>query len=859
MSMPLDTILRTVARPTRYLGNEVNAIHKDLDRVEVRFLLAFPDLYDVGMSHVGFQLLYHLLNSREDVAAERVFAPWDDLENALRGQKLPLFSLETRRPLRAFDIIGFSLQYELSYTNVLAMLDLGRIPLRSAQRDESFPLVIAGGPCTFNPEPMADFFDALVIGEGEEVVVELIETFKQWRRTGRTRHQLLDTLATIAGVYVPSRFRVRSHATSRIETVDSSVPNSGKVKKRTISDLESLSYPTAFIVPFAPIVHDRINLEVARGCSRGCRFCQAGIIYRPVRERSQGTLEALAESAFAHTGWEELSFLSLSTGDYSHIEDLLTRLISRFSCHRVAFSLPSLRAETLRSALVRAVSQARKTGFTIAPEAGTERLRNVINKGLTETEILETCRQVFLAGWNTIKLYFMVGLPTETTEDLEAIVRLAEKVWDQGKAPRQKWHVTVSVSTFVPKPHTPFQWEPMIGLEEIRFRQRYLRSLLRGSRFTFKWQDPNTSVLEAVMARGDRRLSVVIEAAFRRGARFDGWSERFSFALWRDAFSATGINLTEYVRSYDESEVLPWDHIESGVTKEYLLRERRKAEAGVLTPDCRLDSCHHCGVCDHNTIYPRISSATGGCTSGDDMSPSFLPSPAGPIRRFRLRFSKRGPLTLLGHLELTKAFARAARRARLPLRYTQGFHPLPRMAFGPALPVGVESLAEYLDLDLVGDVTLEDLVANLNHELPQGLRIESGQEISLKTSAIADSILEVSYCLSWRDDPGSVAASPTAIYNAFCEFHKRNSFPVSRFRNQKVETIDLREVVKEISFSPAPLRVELTVRFPQARSLRPAEIVKSVLGLGDEALPEVHVIKTNTILRSAWAQISSSM
>lgn len=859
MNMPLDTILRTVARPARYLGNEINAVHKDLDRVEVKFLLAFPDLYDVGMSHLGFQLLYHLLNCREDVAAERVFAPWDDLETSLRRHGLPLFSLESRRPLRSFDIIGFSLQYELSYTNVLAMLDLGRLPLHSADRDASFPLVIAGGPCTFNPEPMADFFDALVIGEGEEVVGELIEVYKQWRHTGRPRSVLLDALAAISGVYVPSRFQVRYQASGRLEAIEPLVPGSGCVKKRTVPDLDTLPYPTRFIVPFAPIVHDRINLEVARGCGRGCRFCQAGIIYRPVRERSESTLEALAESAFAHTGWEEMSFLSLSTGDYSHIEALLGRLIPRFSCHQVAVSLPSLRAETLSTGLVQAVSQARKTGFTIAPEAGSARLRNVINKGLTEAEILETCRQVFLGGWNSIKLYFMIGLPTETKNDLEGIVRLAEKVWAQGKGTPQKRHVNVSVSTFVPKPHTPFQWEPMIGLDEIRFRQHHLRALLRGSRFNFKWQDPQTSMLEAVMARGDRRLSPVIEAAFRQGARFDGWSERFDFAFWKNAFSLTGVAPSDYLRTYDESEILPWDHIESGVTKEFLLRERRNAEAGVLTPDCRFDSCHQCGICDHKTIYPRLAPALSGPPSGGEASPSSLPPPTAPIRRFRLRFSKRGPLTLLGHLELTKTFARSARRARLPLRYTQGFHPLPRMAFGPALAVGVESLAEHVDLDLLGDLAGPTLIADLNRELPQGLRIETAEEISLKTPAISDSIAEVSYCLSWSDHPGSTTSSPEEITKAFREFHNRDSFPVTRVRKEKVDTVDIREMVKEISFSPAPSRVELTVRFPQAQRLRPAEILKFILGFGDEELPELRVVKTNTLLRTAWAQTSSSM
>lgn len=848
MDMSLDAILRSVARPARYLGNEVNAVRKDLDRAQVKVLLAFPDLYDVGMSHLGLQLLYHLLNARDDVAAERVFAPWDDLENALREHRLPLFSLESRRPLRSFDIIGFSLQYELSYTNVLTMLDLGQLPLRSADRDRSSPLVIAGGPCTFNPEPMADFFDAMVIGEGEEVVGELIEVYKHWRQHARSRASLLDALTFVPGVYVPSRFRVRYQPSGQLQAIEPVGAGPERVKKRTVPDLDAIPYPTRFIVPFAPIVHDRINLEVARGCSRGCRFCQAGMIYRPVRERSRGSLETLAESAFAHTGWEEMSFLSLSTGDYSHIEDLLAHVIPRFSSHQVAVSLPSLRAETLSSTLVHAISQARKTGFTIAPEAGSERLRTVINKGLTETEILDTCRQVFLGGWSSIKLYFMIGLPTETHDDLEGIVQLAEKVWAQGKGTPQKRHLNISVSTFVPKPHTPFQWHPMIGLDEIRFRQQRVRALLRGSRFNFKWQDAQTSVLEGVMARGDRRLSPVIEAAYRHGARFDGWSECFDFALWKKAFDLVGIAPGDYLRAYDESEVLPWDHIDSGITKEFLVSERRNAEGAVLTPDCRSDSCHQCGVCDHKTLYPRTAPAIEPLSR---LAPPVAPPPSPePVRRFRLRFTKRGSIALLGHLELTKTFARAARRAKLPLRYTQGYHPLPRMAFGPALAVGVESLAEHVDLEVVGDLALDAFTEELNLELPDGLCIEAAEEISLKTPAISDSIAEVSYCLSWSDHPGSKASSPEEITKTFREFENEDSFLITRVRREKVETVDIRGMVKGISFLSAPSRVELTLRFPEAQRLRPAEILKSILRIGDEDLPELRIIKTNTTLRT---------
>ena len=842
----LETIFSQITRHSRYLGNEVNSTHKDLDRMAVKFLLAFPDVYEIGMSHLGFQILYHILNRQEDVGAERVFAPWVDMEKELRERDLPLFSLESRRPLSFFDIIGFSLQYELSYTNVLSMLNLGKIPLRSQHRNEKSPLVIAGGPCTFNPEPMAEFFDALVIGEGEEVILEIVDVFKAWRKKKEERTRLLERLNTISGVYVPSGFAVTYHQNGSIKEFKPLMSGQDKIKKRIISDLDGSYYPTKFIVPFMQIVHDHLNLEIARGCTRGCRFCQAGIIYRPVRERSRPVVEKIAEETLKSTGWEELSVLSLSSGDYTGIAALLEGLIKKYSRQNISISFPSLRAETINTQWLKALEGGRKTGFTIAPEAGTERLRQVINKCLTEAEILETCQKVFSAGWKSIKLYFMIGLPTETQEDLEGIVYLAKKIFYLGKGAIQRPEVTVSVSTFIPKPHTPFQWLSMIDAEEIKFRQRYLRSLLKKSRIAFKWQGPEMSILEGLIARGDRRLAPVIEEAFRNGARFDGWTELFNFPVWEKAFQKGSLSPDSYLSTKDETDFFPWDHIETGVTRDFLWQELRNAQKGNETSDCRREACNHCGVCDFHSLYPRIQSSCDAKSQNHIFEPEKKTDEK--VKKVRLQFSKTNDARFLSHLETARAFDRAARRASLPLWYSQGFHPQPRISFGPALPVGLESLDELVDIELKGDISIETVITSLNQQLPLGILILAGKEISLQTPAISDSVNEISYAISIGSSAIVARYSSEGIKRIFSEFLGKTSFIVSKTHKGEPRLIDIRYAVKELIFSDAKT-ISLTLFSRYAQGLKPREIIGIIFGIAEEDLQAISIRKIRMKLR----------
>lgn len=599
----LDQILPLVNKPARYINREWNSVHKDHREVEVKFAFAFPDVYEVGMSHLGLKIIYHELNRRQDTVAERVFAPWGDMEALLREKALPLFALESRSPLAGFDIIGFTLQYEMSYTNILNMLDLAGVPLLAAERGADDPLVVGGGPCAFNPEPLAGFFDALVLGEGEEVVHELVDVFKAWKRTGRPegRDGLLERLASVPGIYVPSFYRVDYLPDGRVGKVTPLRPGvPPTVRRRVVKDLDKLDFPTRLVVPFMDVVHDRVMLEVFRGCTRGCRFCQAGMIYRPVRERSPEEILRLAEDSLRHTGYREISLASLSTADYSCIEDTVEKLVDRYGREGVGVSLPSLRVDSFSVRLAEQVQRVRKTGLTFAPEAGSERLRRVINKGVTEDDLLNTVRQAFSTGWEAVKLYFMIGLPTEDYGDLDGIAELVGKVLAAGREARggKRVRVTVSASSFVPKPHTPFQWEPQLPVQELRARQDYLRRRLNRPGVVFDWHDSQLSFLEAVFSRGDRRLGAVLLEAWRLGCKFDAWSEEFRFYRWEEAFARTGLDPAFYAnRRREPDEVFPWDHLDSGVTREFLEEEYRRALAGEGTPDCRMDYCTMCGAC----------------------------------------------------------------------------------------------------------------------------------------------------------------------------------------------------------------------------------------------------------------------
>ncbi|MDA8065883.1 MAG: TIGR03960 family B12-binding radical SAM protein [Thermaerobacter sp.] len=598
----MEEILLSVQKPARYVGSEWNAVHKDWDRVDVTFALAFPDLYEVGMSHLGLQILYHELNRREDTLAERVFAPAPDLEAVLRRRGLPLFALESHRGLRDFDILGFTLQYELTYTNILNMLDLGGIPLQAADRGEGDPLVVGGGPGAFNPEPLVPFFDCFVLGEGEEVVHELVDG---WRESaGRSREDRLRRLAAVPGVYVPSLYQVRYGADGTVAAVQAVAPAPSRVMKRVVADLDELDYPTYPVVPSVQAIHERAMVEVFRGCTRGCRFCQAGIIYRPVRERSPRAVVRLAQEILAHTGYDEVSLVSLSTADYSGIDRVARELARDLAPRGQAVSLPSLRVDAFSVELARTVRGPRKTGLTFAPEAGTQRLRDVINKGVREEDLMAAAQAAFSQGWEALKLYFMIGLPTETEADVAAIAQLARRVRDLGGSRSQ---VTVSVSSFVPKPHTPFQWEPQDPPQTLLAKQALLRRVLRGRGLSLRWHEVGPSWIEGTFSRGDRRMAAVLEEAWRHGCRLDGWGEHFRPELWEEAFRAAGADPAFYnARRRSPEEIFPWDHLDSGATREFLWEENQRALTGEATADCRWEGCYLCGVCQELPVDVRL-------------------------------------------------------------------------------------------------------------------------------------------------------------------------------------------------------------------------------------------------------------
>jgi radical SAM family uncharacterized protein/radical SAM-linked protein len=776
------------------------------------------------MSHLGIQILYGVLNGLPEVACERCYAPWPDMEQELRRRGLPLRSLESQRPLADFDVVGFSLQYELSYTNVLAMLDLGGIPLRRADRAEGHPLIIAGGPSAFNPAPMSPFIDAFVIGEGEEAIGEIAGAVMSIRSRGGKRQEMIEALAALPGLYVPA-----------VHT------GPERIKKRIIADLDRWRLPSCPVVPLMKTIHDRVTLEIARGCTRGCRFCQAGMVWRPVRERTPAVLEEMAEAMLRTTGHDEISLLSLSSGDYSRIEPLLTTLMDRYYSQRVALALPSLRSETLTPGLIESIRRVRKTSFTLAPEAGTQRLRDVINKGNTEEELLATTEQVFAAGWKAVKLYFMLGLPGEQEEDLEGIAELAHKVL---KTAKNRGQVTVSLSTFVPKPHTPFQWQRQIGIREIAGRQEFFKRRLKNRNISIKWHDARMSLLEGIFSRGGEETGDLIETAFRLGCRFDGWSDRFRFDLWEEALRRTGIDADHSLRERSYDEPFAWDRIDCGVSREFLLAEARKAGEGLATLDCRRGPCSNCGVCDHKTV--RIVTAPADAPIGALVSAFAGRKEAGNLEKaFRLRFTKMGPARYLSHLDLSAAIHRAMTLAGIFFIYSQGFHPHPRISFAGATSVGLESRSEFLDMRIWEPlIPLETLVNRINAGLPSGVRITAIRELRPHDLSLAELVKGFVYDIMLQD---KITEADLDRFEAdILRFLKADSFPVRREAEGKTTIREIRPLVAELSLDRPSRRIILSAHFGPAGTVRPSELLTALFGFSPEAVRSIPIVKRAT-------------
>jgi radical SAM family uncharacterized protein/radical SAM-linked protein len=825
--------LSRIQRPTRYLGREINATYKDPRAVALRAALLFPDLYEVGMSHLGLGLLLDILNREEDIWAERAYAPAPDLEAELRARSRPLTSLESGAPLKDFDFLGVSLQYELSYTNLLTMLDLGGVPLLAEERGPGDPVVIGGGPAAFHPEPVAPFFDALVVGDGETAIVEVAHVIKDWKAARGTRRELWRALEEVAGVYVPALFDMVYDETGRLREI---IPRGRRevVHKRILADLDQVLISPRPLVPYCQIIHDRLNVEISRGCTRGCRYCQAGIIYRPVRDRQPEGVRTWVETALAATGYEEVSLLSLSSGDYQALPWLLNRLMDKLAPQSVALSLPSLRADTLSPDMVSQIQRVRRTGLTIAPEAGSDRLRRVINKNLTEEEILNAATRAFAAGWQLLKLYFMIGLPTETPADREAIGHLAQEILnsgDKGRRPR----LNVSLSTFIPKPHTPFQWEAQAGLEESRARLHDVKDRLSRPGVQVKWNAVAQSWLEGIFSRGDRRLAPVLMAAYRRGCRLDAWSEHLRLEPWIQAFQDAGVDPAFYLRPREMDEVLPWAHLEAGVSLEFLLSERNRAYEGIQTPDCRTAGCQDCGVCDHREVALRLADIpqdAGGEALPQELEDSPPKSRDLPPVWYRLTFAKVDEARWLSHLEMVAAFYRSLRRSGLPLAFSAGFHPLPRVAFHGALPVGVASLTETLDLALTANLDQGELLAQLNQVLPPGLNILAVQHLQGKQKPP-----QVEAALYRVGSPEPVFVADRAVH-----FLAQEEVWVARRRPKQMKMVQVRHLVTHLEVTN-PQEAHITLGVSEKDNLKVAEVIAAIFGLNADRSAALEILK----------------
>ncbi len=821
-----EQLLPLVRKPSRYCGNEFNVPAKKWQDASLRFLLAFPDMYEIGMSHQGLQILYHIINNRVDLLAERIYAPDTDLEDLLRASKTPLFSLESRHQPRDFDVLAFTLPYELCYSNILTILDLAGMPFYATERGEEHPIVLGGGPGAFHPEPVADFFDAILLGDGEEAIVEISDALLTAKKEGLARQQVLEKLADIEGVYVPALFEPHYNSMGDFKGVTALKPGYEKVRRRILAEFsdEPAASP---LVPLNKIVHDRLGIELARGCTRGCRFCQAGIIYRPVRERSPEQVLRLAKEGIGSSGFEELALLSLSTGDYSCIGPLLVKLMDTFARKRVSVSMPSMRVGTLTPDIMEQIKRVRKTGFTVAPEAGTDRLRQVINKGITEEDLLATCQSAFGLGWKLIKFYFMFGLPTETQEDLAAIPELALKGLKAGSGPGRR--ITVSAATFVPKPHTPFQWEPQLSVDEGFKRIDFLKGKLKENGLQLRWGDPRQSFLEGVFSRGDRRLSALIVEAWQRGARFDAWNDHMRLDTWREAAAALGLDLERYLSRRDFDQPLPWDHLHCGVDPAFIKQEYDKALEGTYTPDCRVHGCQKCGLCDFETVFPRVNKKDPEWQAEKENDQA--KEEGTEHFHYRLDYSRLGRARLLSHLELLQVFFRAFNRAGLPLHYSKGFNPSPKVSFSPALPLGTESKAEYLFIDLVKEITPEEWLEAINEQLPEGLQ---GSQLSRAQSKKIPAKVETCYTINLN--------LPVANQR-IASFMESDSFPVQVTRKKKARSIDGRPQVMDLRLvDEKSVELQMITEVSKA-GLKPLEIIQAVFGLSDQELTQTRVVK----------------
>ncbi len=851
-----SSILKSVSKPGRYAGGEYGEVLKDKANIKARFAFCFPDTYEIGMSNLGVRLLYGALNQHPDIWCERVYDPWVDMQEEMRAHDLPLTALESGDPLTDFDFVAFTLQYEMSYTNVLNMLELAKIPLRSADRAEDAPLIIGGGPCAYNPEPVADFFDLFNIGEGEDMLPAIVRLYISMKEAGAyTRAAFLHEAArTIPGVYVPSLYRVTYKADGTIEAytpIYDDIPT--RVTKQIIGDLDRVYFPDKVVVPYIETVHDRIMLEVYRGCIRGCRFCQAGMIYRPVREKSAEVLNAQARKIFDTTGYEEISLSSLSISDYTELEPLCDKLLSWTDDNMVSLSLPSLRVDSFSKDLMKRIESVRSSSLTFAPEAGTQRLRDVINKNVREEDVLRAVQVAFDAKKNAVKLYFMNGLPTETLEDLDGIAALAEKVAEAyyqtpNRNRSRQVQVTISVSCFIPKPFTPFQWEAQDTMEMLAEKQAYLKTKITNRHVRYQHHDAKVSRIEAVLARGDRRLADTLELACREGFKFDAWDEYFDYDKWLSVMERTGIDPAFYAnRALGEDEVLPWDIIDCGVSKEFFLRERKKAYAAATTPNCR-EACSACGA----NKLGGVRAVCPGCSKAGDAKPVDLPTPEvlpdwkklEAPKTVRILFRKVGDLQYISHLDLQRTMARVLVRAKIPMWYTQGFNPHAKVIFGLPLSVGTESECEFIDLRIDRDITPAEVKARLNRELTQEMQILEAYEPTTKFQDIGWAKYEMSL---------KFAGANTETAERLQQFYTTSPVTMTKKTKSGDKEIDIVPMIKQIKVVAVgndEIRISTILAAGGNEHLNPEMLIKAAkahLGVlsGDPTAQSYTILRTH--------------
>jgi radical SAM family uncharacterized protein/radical SAM-linked protein len=821
-----ESILETVEKPGRYIGGEWNSIRKDPAGIEARIALIFPDVYEIGMSYLGQKILYDVLNREPRLAAERVFAPWPDLEESLRRSGLPLFSLESQLPLDQFDILGFSLLYELNDSNILTILDLGGIPFFSEARGEGSPLVIAGGPAAFNPEPLSDIFDAFLIGDGEKAFLEIVQKFIALRGAGAGRDGILSGLADIPGVYVPGLYESDSPWASGLLARRPKSDAPARIQKRLKADLGKAPYPEAIIVPDIQAVFDRVTIEVARGCPQRCRFCQASGIYFPFRTMDPSFVRKKVRRSLAATGFEDVSLSALSISDYPFLEEMVTGLMDELAGQKVSLSLSSLRPRGLSASVAENILRVRKTGFTLVPEAGTDRLRRVINKELDNQDLLEAASTAFARGWRLLKLYFMVGLPTERDEDLEGIVRLVEEILRLGRSllkgpPR----INLSLSSFIPKPHTPFQWLPMEDERTLREKQRLIRSRLSRARsVAIKTHPTESSVLEAVFSRGDRRLGGVLVQAWKRGARFDSWSDHFDFKRWEQAFSAESVDYRTYLGPLQRDDVLPWDHIETGIKKTFLLSELEKALREERTPSCLNSDCGQCRGC----LFPRRH-----------QKPQALPdrtmaAEAAPLgrrldreNRYEVFYAKTGLARFLSHRDLLNHLQRSLRRAGVEVAHSSGFHPKMLLSYAPALPLGMAAKRECFEFRTFYRWDEKALLRRLNRSARSGISFLIVRRVGDSEPSLTERIRGLVYSLDLSDEALGAALEARKAERGMTQVDHPD------FIRQEMARFIQGQTGGSVSFRLDAKENKLFLEFPALvrRGFRPQDVVSAVFGL----------------------------